>query len=91
MSADGALLELHDVLSQSPRLVWEDVLDLAQLLIQSGGPSLQQDVVQEWVNSSVGIKQLGANTKFTSDVNVKNSKPPSKFKLKKKVLNNVQV
>lgn len=38
---DGALLELHDVLGQSPRLVGEDVLDLAQLLVQRGGPSLR--------------------------------------------------
>lgn len=41
VSCDGALLELHDVLSQSPRFVWEDVLNLAQLLIQGGGSSLQ--------------------------------------------------
>lgn len=40
-SSDSALLELHDILRQSSCLVGEDVLDLTQLLIQGGGPSLQ--------------------------------------------------
>lgn len=39
-SGDGALLELHDVLRQSSRLVREDVLDLTELLVQGGGSSL---------------------------------------------------
>lgn len=51
MSCDGALLELHNVLSQGPRLVWEDVLNLAQLLIQGGGSSLQSGA---WVEVGEG-------------------------------------
>lgn len=39
-SGDGTLLERHDVLCQSSRLVGEDVLDLPKLLIQGGGSSL---------------------------------------------------
>lgn len=38
----GALLELHDVLSQSSGLVGEDVLDLPELLVQGGGPGLHE-------------------------------------------------
>lgn len=41
-SSDGALLELHDVLCQSSRLVGEDVLDLTELLVQGGGSSLHR-------------------------------------------------
>lgn len=40
-SSDGALLELHDVLRQSSCFVREDVLDLTELLVQGGGPSLR--------------------------------------------------
>lgn len=39
---DAALLELHDVLRQSARLVGEDVLDLTQLLVQGRSPSLRR-------------------------------------------------
>lgn len=42
-SSDGALLELHDVLRQSSRLVGEDVLDLTELLVQGGGSSLHRE------------------------------------------------
>lgn len=38
---DGALVEDHDVLGECARLVREDVLHLAQLLIQRGGAGLR--------------------------------------------------
>ena len=43
LSTDVALLEGHDVLREGARLVREDVLYLAQLLVQGGGPSLEGD------------------------------------------------
>lgn len=39
-AVDGALVEDHDVLGQGARLVREDVLHLAQLLVQGGGAGL---------------------------------------------------
>jgi len=39
-AGDCALLELHDVLCESSRLVGEDVLNLTELLVQGGGSSL---------------------------------------------------
>ena len=39
---DGALAKDHDVLGQGARLVGEDVLHLAQLLIQGGGAGLRR-------------------------------------------------
>lgn len=42
---DGALVEGHDVLRQGARLVTEDVFDLAQLLIEHGGPRLGRSVI----------------------------------------------
>lgn len=44
-AVDGALVEGHDVLGEGPRLVAEDVLDLAELLVQGGGSSLGGRVV----------------------------------------------
>ena len=43
LSTDVALLEGHDVLREGASLVREDVLYLAQLLVQGGGPSLEED------------------------------------------------
>lgn len=40
MAIDGALVEDHDVLSERACLVREDVLHLAQLLVQGGGTGL---------------------------------------------------
>ena len=40
LAADAGLVEGHDVLGERPRLVTEDVLDLAELLVQRGGASL---------------------------------------------------
>ena len=37
-AGDGALLELHDVPGERAGLVGEDVLDLAQLLVEVGRP-----------------------------------------------------
>ncbi len=42
---DGALVESHDILRQGAGLVAEDVFDLAQLLIERGGPSLSRSVI----------------------------------------------
>ena len=39
-AVDGALVEDHDVLGEGARLVGEDVLHLAQLLVQGGGTGL---------------------------------------------------
>ena len=39
-AVDGALVEDHDVLGEGARLVGEDVLHLAQLLVQGGGAGL---------------------------------------------------
>lgn len=66
ISTDGALFELHDVLSQGPGLVWEDVLDLSQLLVQSGGPSLQQEDTQriKWI-VQFKLKQTKGETTYT--------------------------
>lgn len=40
MAVDGAFVEHHDVLGKGARLIGEDVLHLAQLLIQGGGTGL---------------------------------------------------
>lgn len=43
-AADGALLELHHVLRQRASLVREDVLHLAELLVQIGRPGTRRRV-----------------------------------------------
>lgn len=44
LAVDGTLVESHDVLRQSSRLVAEDVLDLSELLVECGGPRLGRGV-----------------------------------------------
>lgn len=44
-AVDGTLVEGHDVLGERPRFVAEDVLDLAELLVQRGGASFSGRVV----------------------------------------------
>lgn len=41
---DRAFIECHDVLRQGTGLVAEDIFDLTQLFIQSGGPRLSRSV-----------------------------------------------
>lgn len=47
-AVDGALVEGHDILRERPCFVTENVLDLAQLLVQRGGASLGGGVAP-WV------------------------------------------
>lgn len=42
---DGAPVECHDVLRQGAGLVTENVFDLAQLLVERGGPRLSRSVI----------------------------------------------
>lgn len=61
-SSDGALLELHDVLRQSSRLVGEDVLDLTELLVQGGGSSLHRE--ESWLNGMFGSGRFKERRKW---------------------------
>lgn len=54
---DGALVEGHDVLRQGPRLVAEDVLDLAQLLVERGGPGLGRSVALGVIHLPVPVDE----------------------------------
>lgn len=54
---DGALVEGHDVLRQGACLVTEDVLDLAQLLIERGGPRLGGSVVLRVIHLPVPVDE----------------------------------
>lgn len=54
-AVDGALVENHDILCERPRFVTEDILDLAQLLVQRGGPSLSGGVAASVVHLSVPV------------------------------------
>ena len=54
-AVDGALVESHDILSERPRFVTEDVLDLTQLLVQGGGPSLGGGVAASVVHLPVPV------------------------------------
>ena len=55
LSVDGALVEGHDVLGERSCLVAEDVLDLAQLLVQCGGPGLCRSVALGVVHLPVPV------------------------------------
>lgn len=52
---DGAPVESHDVLRQGAGLVAEDVFDLAQLLVECGGPRLGRGVVLGVIHLSVPV------------------------------------
>lgn len=54
---DGALVEGHDVLRQRACLVTEDVLDLAQLLVERGGPRLGRSVVLRVIHLPVPVDE----------------------------------
>lgn len=54
-AADGTLVEGHDVLGERPCFVAEDVLDLAELLVQRGGTSLGGRVVSRVVHLPVPV------------------------------------
>ena len=55
LPVDGALVESHDVLGERAGLVREDVLDLAQLLVQRGGPGLGRGVAAGMVHLPVPV------------------------------------
>ena len=55
LPVDRALVEGHDVLGEGPGLVTEDVLDLAQLLVQCGGPGLCRSVALGVVHLPVPV------------------------------------
>lgn len=57
-ATNGALLKGHDVLGESARLVWEDVLDLAQLLIEGGGARLGWGVLVLVVHLQVPVDKF---------------------------------
>lgn len=57
LSVDGALVEGHDVLRQGSRLVAEDVFDLAQLLVERGGPGLGRSVVLGVIHLPVPVDE----------------------------------
>lgn len=55
LSVDGALVEGHDVLCECSGLVREDVFDLAQLLVERGGPGLGRRVTLGIVHLPVPV------------------------------------
>lgn len=55
LPVDGAPVEGHDVLGQGASLVWEDVFNLPQLLVQGGGSSLGWSVTLSVVHLSVPV------------------------------------
>lgn len=52
---NGALVESHDVLSESSRFVREDVLDLSQLFIEGGGTGLCWRIIQRVIHFTVPV------------------------------------
>lgn len=54
-AVDGALVEDHNILGECPCFVTEDVLDLAELLIQRGGTSLGGGVVPRVIHLPVPV------------------------------------
>lgn len=54
-AVDGALVEDHDILGQSSSFVTKDVFNLAQLLVQRGGPSLGGRVAVSMVHLPVPV------------------------------------
>lgn len=54
-AVDGALVEDHDVLGERSCLVTEDVLDLAELLVQRGGSSLRRRVAVGMIHLPVPV------------------------------------
>lgn len=54
-AVDGALIETHDVLSESSCFVWEDVLDLPQLFIECSGTGLSRCVLWWIIHFAVPV------------------------------------
>ena len=54
-AVDGTLVECHDVLGKRPCFVTENVLDLAELLIQRGGSSFSRRVFPSIVHLPVPV------------------------------------
>lgn len=54
-AVDGALVEGHDILGERSCFIAEDVLDLAELLVQRGGASLSGSVVPGIVHLPVPV------------------------------------
>lgn len=55
LPVDGTLVEGHDVLCECSSLVREDVFDLAQLLVERGGPGLGRRVTLGIVHLPVPV------------------------------------
>ena len=58
LSIYGALFEHHDVLGEGARLVGEDVLHLAELLVQGGGASFCRGVRLTVVHPLVPVDKV---------------------------------
>lgn len=52
---NGALVESHDVLSESSCFVRENVLDLSQLFIEGGGAGLGWRIIQRVIHFTVPV------------------------------------
>ncbi len=57
-SFNGALLEGHDVLRERAGFIREDVLDLAQLLVQRGGSGFGRRVFISVVHLQIPVNEL---------------------------------
>lgn len=74
-SIDGALVEGHDVLRQRSRLVAEDVFDLAQFLVERGGPGLGRGVALGVIHLPVPVdEEAVAQTEELHTGNVRGQK-----------------
>lgn len=58
MPVDAALLKGHDVLCECPRLVRENVMDLAELLVERGGSRLRGRVLLRVVHLQVPVYEV---------------------------------
>lgn len=52
---DTAFLEAHDVLRQGARLVREDVLHLAELVVEAGAPGFRWDVLDSIIHLQIPV------------------------------------
>lgn len=58
---DAAFLEAHDVLCQGARLVREDVLDLAQLVVEAGAPGLGWNVLGTIIHLQIPVNKTAVH------------------------------
>ena len=67
---DGEALEDHEILGERARLVREEVLDLAEVLVKVGGVGLAGGVRRRVVQLQVPLEELGADEPLQLDGHV---------------------